>query len=190
VSHRKDITKEDNWARLMTLAQAGDEQAYRRLLREIGSYVKAIVRRKLDDPAQADDVTQDILLAVHKARHTYDCTRPFVPWLHAILRFRLTDQLRKIYSGRKFEDLDLNSTYGETFSEVRTNEEIDGALILALDSLPEKQKMLVKMLKLDGLSVKEASKALGMTESALKVSAHRAYKAMRGFLTNRGDRDA
>ncbi|RYZ90020.1 MAG: sigma-70 family RNA polymerase sigma factor [Proteobacteria bacterium] len=174
----------------MTLAQAGDETAYGKLLREISAYVKAIVRKKLDDPARADDVTQDILLAIHKARHTYDSSRPFVPWLHAILRFRLTDQLRKIYAGRKFEDLDLNSTYGETFSDVQTNEEIDGALIHALDSLPEKQRMVVKMLKLDGLSVKEAAQATGMTESALKVSAHRAYKAMRGFLSSRGGNDA
>lgn len=174
----------------MTLAQAGDGVAYARLLRELTIYTKAIVRKRLDDPALADDVTQDILLALHKARHTYDSTRAFVPWFHAILRFRLTDQLRKIYAGRKFEELDLNSAYGETFADPLTKEEVDGTLLHALETLPEKQRLALQKLKLEGLSVKEAAKEAGMSESALKVNAHRAYKAMRSLLSERGPRNA
>ena len=174
----------------MTLAQAGDSTAYARLLRELSIYVKAIVRKKLDDPSRADDVSQDILLALHKARHTFDSSRAFMPWLHAILQFRLTDQLRKIYAGRRFEELDLNSSYGETFSDLQANDEVDGQLLVALQSLPDKQRLVVQMLKLEGLSVKEAAKASGMSESALKVNAHRAYKTMRAFLTGRSRADA
>ncbi|MBC7659039.1 MAG: sigma-70 family RNA polymerase sigma factor [Chitinophagaceae bacterium] len=187
---RKSISKDENWARLMTLAQAGDTRAYERLLRDIAVYVKNAVRRKVVDPAQVDDLAQDILLAIHRARHTYDSSRPFLPWLHAIVRFRLTDQLRRIYRGKRFEELDLNRDYHETYSEPRTNEDLDASLLQALDHLPEKQKKVVELLKLQGLSVKEAARETGMSESALKVSAHRAYKAMRLMLSRPGGSDA
>ncbi len=190
MSERSGITREENWARLMTLAQAGDSKAYEKLLRELSLYIKGIVRKRLDDPSRCDDVNQDILLALHKARHNFDSSRPFLPWLHAIIRFRLTDHLRKIYAGKRFEELDLDSSYGETFCEPQTNDEVDGPLLQALESLPEKQRLAVKLLKLDGLSVKEAAQSLGVSESALKVNAHRAYKAMKIFLTGKGGEHA
>lgn len=175
---------------MMTLAQAGDAAVYERLLREIAAYVKSLVKRKLSDLAQVDDLSQDILLAIHKARHTYDSSRPFMPWLHAILRFRLADQLRKVYRGKRFEELDLDSDYHETYSEAPAKEDIDASLLDALNHLPEKQKQVVSLLKLEGFSVKEAAVATGMSESALKVSAHRAYKAMKVWLTKKGGNDA
>jgi RNA polymerase sigma-70 factor (ECF subfamily) len=175
---------------MMTLAQAGDSAAYERLLKEISAYVKALVRKKLMDLAQVDDLNQDILLAIHKARHTYDSSRPFMPWLHAIIRFRLTDQLRKIYRGKRFEELDLDSDYHETFSEGPAKEDIDASLLDALHHLPDKQRQVVELLKLEGFSVKEAAVKTGMSESALKVSAHRAYKAMRVWLLKSGGSDA
>lgn len=175
---------------MMTLAQAGDSVAYQKLLRDITLYVKPILRRKLGDPAHTDDVTQDILLSIHKARHTYDSSRAFLPWVHAIIHFRVNDQLRKIYAGRKFEELDLDADYSSAVQESQTSEAIDAPLLQALDSLPEKQRLAVEKLKLEGLSVKEAAKAAAMSESALKVNAHRAYKAMRIFLNNRMSADA
>lgn len=175
---------------MMTLAQAGDAAVYQRLLREIGHYVKGLAKRKLRDLSQVDDLSQDILLAVHKARHTYDSTRPFMPWLHAIIRFRLTDQLRKIYRGKRFEELDLDSDYQETYSEGPAKEDIDASLLDALHHLPDRQRHVVQLLKLEGFSVKEAAVATGMSESALKVSAHRAYKAMKIWLMKTGASDA
>jgi RNA polymerase sigma-70 factor (ECF subfamily) len=100
LSGNKGLSKEQNWSRMMTLAQAGDSAVYERLLKEITAYVKSLIRRKLMDLAQLDDLSQDILLSIHKARHTYDSSRPFMPWLHAIIRFRLNDQLRKIYKDK------------------------------------------------------------------------------------------
>lgn len=186
MAETKSISREQNWARMMVLAQAGDSAAYERLLKEIGFYVKSLLRRKLPDLAQVDDLNQDILLGIHKARHTYDSSRPFMPWLHAIIRFRLNDQLRSVYRAKRFEELDLNSDYHETYSEAPAKETLDASLLDALHQLPEKQRQVVQLLKLEGFSVKEAALQTGMSESALKVSAHRAYKAMRVWLTKKG----
>lgn len=190
MADRKSLTREQNWSRMMTLAQAGDSAIYERLLREISAYVRSLVRRKIQDPSQVDDLSQDILLSVHKARHTYDSGRPFMPWIHSIIRFRLTDLLRKIYRGKRFEELDLDSDYHETYSEGPAKEVIDASLLDALHHLPEKQRQVVQLLKLEGFSVKEAALETGMTESALKVSAHRAYKAMKVWLMKSGANDA
>ncbi len=190
MAEKKSLTREQNWARMMTLAQAGDAAIYERLLREISAYVKSLVKRKLHDLSQVDDLNQDILLAIHKARHTYDSSRPFMPWVHAIIRFRLTDQLRKIYRGKRFEELDLDSDYHETYSEGPAKEGIDASLLDALNHLPEKQRHVVQLLKFEGFSVKEAALETGMSESALKVSAHRAYKAMKVWLMQSGGNDA
>ena len=73
----------------MTAAQRGDRGAYDVLLREVAALARGYVRRRVGDAAWADDVVQDALLSVHRARHTYDATRPFAPWLYAIIQNRL-----------------------------------------------------------------------------------------------------
>ncbi len=174
----------------MVLGQAGDQEAYAALLRDLRDYSAAVLAPKLVDQAQLDDFLQDILLSVHRARHTYDHARPFLPWFHAILRFRLTDALRKIYKTKEFEALDPEAGYPDpspvTFGEAPANEDLAESLEAALGQLTDKQRRIVRSLKVDGLSIKETAAREGMSESAVKVSAHRAYKAMRTFLKGRG----
>ena len=82
------------WPELMTKAQAGDRHAYTQLLRAIVPAIHAIVRRQVFDPALVEDVIQDVLLTVHRVRHTYDPDCPFLPWLMAITQARAVDALR------------------------------------------------------------------------------------------------
>ena len=79
----------------MALAQAGDHEAYRALLDDVSTMLKGFLRRRLADPEEAADVLQDILLALHRARHTYDSARPFEPWLFAIVHHTLVDHVRR-----------------------------------------------------------------------------------------------
>lgn len=86
---RSRISKEDNWAVLMSRAQTGDKDAYTILLRELVQSIKSITRDKLHDPARAEVVTQEIVLALHDARHTYHHSRSFKNWLHSLVDFKL-----------------------------------------------------------------------------------------------------
>ncbi len=83
------------WSGLMASAQAGDRQAYRRLLEAVAPYLRSLALRRLNDRSDAEDVVQDILLTVHSIRHTYDPKRPFGPWLVAIANRRIVDRVRK-----------------------------------------------------------------------------------------------
>jgi DNA-directed RNA polymerase specialized sigma24 family protein len=82
--------RDQEWSRLMAAAQDGDQGAYGRLLREILPLLRAAVAPHHRDPDRIDDAIQDVLLSVHRARHTYDRTRPFRHWLMAIARYRST----------------------------------------------------------------------------------------------------
>jgi RNA polymerase, sigma subunit, ECF family len=73
------LAPREAWPALMARAQAGDREAYTQLLRAIVPVIRAIVRKQISDNVLVDDVIQDVLLTVHRVRHTYDPACPFCP---------------------------------------------------------------------------------------------------------------
>lgn len=172
------------WSELMAQAQTGDRDAYRRLLTEITPYLRALARRQHRDARDVEDSVQDILLTVHSIRHTYHPVRPFKPWLVAIGRRRIIDRLRVNRRGR-LRETELTSEH-ETFSEPATNiheaQSDSRRLREAMERLPAGQREAIRLLKIEEKSLKEASAESGMSVAALKVSVHRAVKALRAIL--------
>lgn len=180
-----DLAREQEWSRLMAAAQGGDRVAYEKLLREILPLIRAIARRWHRQPDRAEDVVQDVLLTLHRVRHTYDPTRPFSHWLATLARRRAIDALRQRGRSAKVEVFDENAY--ETFADPQANREIvvrDQAkgLGAAIAGLPEGQREAVELLKLKELSLVEASAVSGKSIAALKVNVHRAIKALRAQL--------
>jgi RNA polymerase sigma-70 factor (ECF subfamily) len=176
--------RELDWSILMARAQDGDANAYRRLLENITPYLRAHAARCHRNPSDVEDAVQDILLTLHAVRRTYDPARPFGPWLTAIARRRLIDRLRRQGRRRAFET-EFEPTY-ETLADPPANlgdmtniHEIAAAI----DRLPSRQREAVQLTKIEGLSLKEASAASGMSVAALKVATHRAIQRLRGFLS-------
>ena len=90
--------KNDNFEALMQQALKGDMRAYAALLRETSRFLRPFLAKRLNSAAEVDDLMQEILISIHKARHTYDGNRPYKPWVYAIARFRLQDHLRAHYA--------------------------------------------------------------------------------------------
>jgi len=160
----------------MARAQAGDREAYRALLEEISPIVLGWLRRWLTDAEDLADVYQDTLVHLHRARHTYDPARAFEPWLFAIARNAAADHARRRRRRAletSVDDLPEVALEGEAF---------EPALADALRALPQPQREAFTMLKLEGLSVGAAAARAGISPGALKVRAHRAYKALRALL--------
>jgi len=164
---------------LMAKGQSGDQAAYRSLLTELSRILKAFVRRRLGDSDSVEEVVQEILLSLHEARHSYDPTRPFRPWMFAIARYRLADHLRKWARTKKREVEAGGFIEALSFAEVIPESEVSVELAEAMAALPERQREAVELLKYRGLSIKEAAKQLGISEASVKVRAHRAYEALR-----------
>jgi RNA polymerase sigma-70 factor (ECF subfamily) len=173
----------------MARAQAGDSVAYRRLLDEVTPPLRAFVARRIGDPADVEDVLQDILLTVHAIRHTFDPTRPFGPWLVAIADHRLIDRLRQ--RGRRRSRETPLAPEHETFPVDHTNLEDEAdrhSLEAAIRKLSTSERKAIRLLKLREMSLKEAAAASGMSIAALKVATHRGLKSLRKLLlSRRGD---
>lgn len=177
-----EADNEGRWSRLMANAQDGDRTAYDRLLREIVPFIEALIAREQRAPDRAQECVQDVLLTVHRVRHTYDPSRPFKPWLAAIARRRSIDLLRR-QGRRSAREVSDDKAY-ETFADPQANRGVEvyaatEGLSEAISSLPQQQREAVELLKLRELSLAEASQASGRSVAALKVNVHRAIKSLR-----------
>ncbi len=173
----------------MAAAQDGDAAAYRRLLVAIVPFIRAIAARQHRAPDRVEDVVQDVLLTVHRVRHTYDPARPFDHWLAAITRRRSIDALRRLGRIGQAEVAD-DSAYA-TFADPRANRDSEAGAAAdelgpALAALPPGQREAIELVKLREMSLKEASRASGKSVAALKVNVHRALKALRARLGGTG----
>ncbi len=173
-----DEAREARWRGWMASAQEGDAQAYERLLRELLPVLRAFVARRLGDPTAAEDVVQTTLLSIHRARHTYRPERPFGPWWHAIARHAVIDAARA--RARRPREVSLEDFELPSRDELPgEREELSPDLARALAELPPRQREAVELLHVHGLSVAEAAHRAGVTPGALKVRAHRGYRALR-----------
>jgi RNA polymerase sigma-70 factor (ECF subfamily) len=169
----------DNLEELMRKSLTGDQRAYAALLHETTRLLRPFLSKRLSFASEVDDLMQEILISIHKARHTYDGNRPYKPWVYAIAKFRLQDHLRVHYADQlrhalDFDELEENLLEPVTES-VMSYESISGEV----EKLPEKQAIILQLIHQEGYTAKEVAEKIGMTESAVKVAAHRAYKVLR-----------
>jgi RNA polymerase sigma factor (sigma-70 family) len=175
----------------MAAAQGGDGRAYAALLRDCVPFIAKVARRRGAPPDRVDDVVQEVLLVIHRARHTYDPTRPFLAWLRVIAERRTIDLLRRI--GRQgARELHVPLAY-ENFADQSEDSErgIDRTAALdqmsrAIADLPERQREAMRYLVVEEQSLSDAAAATGRTKGALKVNLHRALKALRGRFERSG----
>lgn len=175
---------ETTLAALMVAAQSGEQPAYQALLRACVPVAAATARRQGVPPDRVDDVVQDVLLTIHRARATYDPARPFLPWLRAIAKRRAIDLLRAHYrtAGREVFDEDAYQTHADTGPEADSGLGADDrarVLAEAIRGLPPGQRQAVELLALRETSLEEAAGQTGRSKGALKVNLHRAIQALR-----------
>ena len=167
----------------MKRVQAGDQEAYRQFLDEIGPVLFNFVRRRVFNPEMVRDVYQEVLLTLHKARHTYEPNRPLGPWLFTVTRNSILDALGR---NRKFVEREIPMEVLPDAHELERDGTLDDELQQALQSLPEANREAVEILKLKGLTLEDAAQKLGISVAALKVRAHRGYQQLRRQLKGKG----
>ena len=182
------------WWRLMARAQGGDAAAYATLLRAMVPVLRGYAARRLGEGPDAEDAVQEMLIAVHAIRHTYDPARPFGPWLLTIARRRVIDQLRR--RSRRLEREapeaaverpDATDELGPLAATIRLVEV--RAALAAVADLPPRQREAVRLLRLEQLALDEAATASGQSVGALKVACHRALKSLQRALGSGKGRD-
>jgi RNA polymerase sigma-70 factor (ECF subfamily) len=169
---------EQQWAADMRAAQAGSSEAYVRLLTALSTSLRRLAAAELRrfglPQPDAEDVLQEILLALHLKRHTWRSDRPFVPWLRAIARHKLVDFVRR--RSRRSE-LPIED-FADVFHAESSEPEIYAPVEQLLGSLPRRQREVVEELALSGTSVADTALKLKMSRGAVYVAFHRALAAL------------
>jgi RNA polymerase sigma factor (sigma-70 family) len=178
--------KEEEWAMLMRAALDGDSVAYRKFLAQIAPAIRAMARSRLarlgTHQADAEDIVQETLLAIHIKRQTWDVSRPIGPWIAAIARHKLIDALRRRGYGRLDMSIeDVPDVPAAVNTEAQTRRDVDRILA----DLPEKQRSIVKFLSSEGASVNETAQRFGMSEGAVRVVLHRAIRKLAALYRNK-----
>ena len=156
----------------------GDSRCQMDLLRTIRPFLVAFFGRRMGgDPGEVEDLVQDVLLAVHERRASYDRARPFTPWLFAIARYKLIDHYRR--RPRRHEPVErLEDILATEGFEASSDARMDIASLLG--TLPPKQARAIRDTRLHEMTVAEAARMQGIGESDVKVSTHRGIKALMG----------
>jgi RNA polymerase sigma-70 factor, ECF subfamily len=172
--------REAQLRRLMVASQAGDGAAYTTFLHELAALLRGFYRRRLFNlPDDIEDLVQETLLAVHNKRHTYLPDQPVTAWLHAIARYKLVDLLRARSVREALHDpLDDTDADELVAAPVEQADEARRDLMALLADLPDKQRLPIQYMKIEGLSVREAAARTGLSESAVKVGVHRGLKIL------------
>jgi RNA polymerase sigma-70 factor (ECF subfamily) len=170
----------------MAGAQQGDRRAYEELLTLLAREARGFVGRRVGWAEWAEDVVQEVLLTVHRARATYDPTRPFAPWFYAIASSRLVDALRARRRLALREVVDDDAVARREAPRAETHA-LSDTLAHAVAGLPRVQREVVSLLKYEDLSVREVARRLGMSEAAVKTTAHRGYKILRRTVGDLGE---
>ena len=171
------VDSEERLRALLVRGLAGDAPAYREFLKELSARLRAFLRKHLARlPDEVEDLVQESMLAVHNQRHTYDPSQPLTAWVHAIARYKLVDLLRRrarrdLLTDPLDDELDLLSSADADAAEAHCD------LDKLLAQLPDRQRLPIVHVKLEGLSVAEAARLTGMSESAVKIGVHRGLKA-------------
>ena len=175
---------EERLRNLLVRGLVGDESAYRIFLGELAAHLRSWLRGRLARlPDEVEDLLQELLLAVHNQRHTYDPKQPLKPWVHAIARYKCIDLLRRRSRNEMLNDpLDNDDELFIATDSEAAEARYDMAKLL--DQLPDRQRLPIFYVKIEGASVADAAKRTGMSESAVKVGIHRGLKALAAKIRN------
>ena len=182
---------EERLRSLMLQSFSGDGASYRLFLDELSLHLRSFLRRRLSrKPEEIEDIVQELLLAIHNQRHTYDSKLPLTVWVHAIARYKVIDWLRR----RSRHDLKNDSLdeREELFAAPDDSGAAEASLDIAklLKQLPERQRLPIQYVKIEGGSIAEAAKRIGISESAVKIGIHRGLKRLAASIVRTDERVA
>lgn len=180
------MSPEEELRNLMIAALGGDAISYRTLLDRLSGHLRAYYQKRLKGGRglhEVEDLVQETLLAIHTRRHTFDSKEPLTPWVYAIARYKMIDYLRSARGS--LVQLPIESADDVLAEDEHIAAESAYDLRKLLDTLPANTRRAIQYVKLEGLSVAEASKRSGLSESAIKVNIHRGLRRLSASIGRR-----
>ena len=169
---------------LMLASLDGDGASHRALLERLSRHLRAYYKSKLArigrGAAEAEDLVQEAVLAIHLKRHTYDPVGPLTPWVHAIARYKLIDFLRRPRSS--LADVPIDEADQMMAHDDNVDAESTYDVRRLMERLPKNMRCSIEAVKLDGQSIAEAAKRCGISEPGVKMNIHRGLKTLAALI--------
>src|SRR5712672_1157012 len=169
---------------MMIASLGGDAAAHRMLLSRLSGHLRGYYKGKLTrigrSATEAEDLTQEALMAIHTQRHTYHPAEPLTPWVHAIARYKLIDYLRRTRASRADVPIEEADTIMAHDDNVGAESSYDVRKLM--ERLPKNMRCAIEAVKLDGQSIAEAAQRCGISESGVKMNIHRGLKALAALI--------
>jgi RNA polymerase sigma-70 factor (ECF subfamily) len=164
----------------------GDDASFGAVYDALAPRLYGYLLRQTRDAARAEDLVQQTLLHMHRARARFIPGAEVTPWAFAIARRLLIDSLRRgrreVLSAHDDSPQDDPPSPDASADALVEAQEVANRIQRALVGLPEAQRVAFELIKQEGLSLAEAAAVLGTTVAAVKLRAHRAYEALRAVL--------
>jgi RNA polymerase sigma-70 factor (ECF subfamily) len=175
----------------MQLALAGDAKAYQQFLAAMAALLRPSLARKMQQiraSQDVEDIVQDILIAIHNKRHTYDVSKPVLPWVRAIAHYKWVDYVRSTLRRPMIVDVEDITLFADIQDQAAQSTALQDVEHF-LSALPANQAQLVRLAKLQGKSMEEIAQHTQLSVGAVKVTLHRAMHKLKK-LANRADQAA
>ena len=177
--------REQRWSEAMRAERRGEAVAYERMLKEVATALRRSLAPRLVRVGlgahEAEDLVQEILIGLHGKRNTWDPARPFLPWLHAITRYKLIDFTRQ----RRRDTRQRVDLPPEDWVEIVESPDYEGdsstwEVDRHLAVLPVSQRKIVRAIAVEGASVRNVAQDLATSEGAVRMTLHRAIRRLLG----------
>jgi len=167
---------------LVDRVRRGDATAYDTLVRRHIRRATIIARRLLGNVEDAEDLVQEAFVRALNRISSFDNSRAFAPWFFRLL-INAGINARKARALRvaEPEHSELPSR-GATPLELTERREIRERFMTALASLPPRQRLVISMFEVDGLSTSEIATALGISRETVRWHHHQARRTLRNAL--------
>jgi RNA polymerase sigma factor (sigma-70 family) len=176
-------SRDDIWSKAMRAERQGDIAAYERLLKELADLLRKMIRHRLAryglGAGDTEDLVQEVLIGLHTKRHAWDASRPFLPWMYAIVRYKFVDAVRRLKREYRYR-IDITIDEWSELLEAPA-EDADRRMLEIerhLSDLPQGQQDVVHALAIEGASVRATARKLGTSEGAVRVTFHRALRRL------------
>ncbi|MSP23585.1 MAG: sigma-70 family RNA polymerase sigma factor [Myxococcales bacterium] len=166
---------------LMTAYVSGDSRAFGQLFDRYAPMLMRIMKRRVRGDGDAEELVQQTCLQLHRARNDFDASRAFRPWLMTIA-FNLQRELFRRRQRRPEAPLEFEPAAPSSERAPLERSERAAQLRAAVASIPSGQREVIELHWFEELSFAEVAQVLGLGLSAVKVRAHRGYKALREHL--------
>lgn len=176
--------KDEEVANLMRAASAGDSNAYQNFFKAILPMLTNMIRTMTPNwtPDLREDVIQEILTSIHAKRHTWRPDKPILPWIYAVARYRVIDQVRK---EKRSSNVEANSDAIEALAHPRNHQqELAHDLEQGIRTLNPQTEAVVRAMGIEGKDAKQTASELGISENAARIAFHRGLKKLRAFLSD------